>query len=128
MQPGASPKGFSYFHVTLSVWRGWSRIMAILLKFTDFTLPYAELVEESNCAKIFEIGQSVHELFTIKKLIVPDVLFKNQYLCVTTLLHNKLRLKKFQKLCSLLVPSFNRFGISVTEINNRKFLHIFTNI
>ena len=102
--------------------------MAISLKFTGFTFPYAELVEESICAKSFEIRQSVDELFTIKKLTVPDAIFKNEYLCATTLLHNKPTLKKFQKLGSLLVTSFNRFGISVTEINNRKFLHIFTNI
>ena len=80
LQPGAIPKGFSYIHVTFSALRGWSRIMAILLKFTDFTLSYAELVEELICAKSFVIRQSVDELFTIKKLMVPDA-------CPTALAH-----------------------------------------
>ena len=117
--PDAIPKGFSYIHVTLRALRRWSRILAILLKFTDFTLSYVELVEELICAKSFEIRQSVDELFTIKKLTVPDAIFKNEYLFVIILSDNKLRLKKIQKLGSLLVPSFNRFGIAITEINSR---------
>ena len=66
LQPGAIPKGFSYIHVTLSALRGWSQIMAILLKCTDFTLSYAELVEDLIYPNSFVIRQSVDELFTIK--------------------------------------------------------------
>ena len=55
LQLGAVPKGFSYIYVTLGTLRGWLRIMAILLIFADFTLPYAQLVEELICAKSFEI-------------------------------------------------------------------------
>ena len=76
LQPGEVLRGFSYIHITQRALRGWWRILAILLKFTDFTLPYAELVEKAIYAKSFEIRQFVDELFTIKKLMVPDAIFK----------------------------------------------------